>query len=68
MSISFSEILVVLAVAVLVIKPENLPDAAFTLGKWLRWLRQTTANIKREIEEPLEKREVKKPVEEISHE
>jgi Sec-independent protein translocase protein TatA len=55
MSINFSEILLVLVVAVLVIKPEKLPATAYNLGKWLRWLRQTTASIKQEIENPAEK-------------
>ncbi len=50
-----SEIVVVVVVALLVIKPEKLPSAAFTLGKWMKWLRQTTANIKHEMESPLEK-------------
>lgn len=64
MSISFSEVLVIVLVALLVIKPENLPDTAFKLGKWLKWLRQTTANIKNEIEGPLEKLTHDKPTEE----
>jgi Sec-independent protein translocase protein TatA len=53
--ISFSEVVVVLVVAVLFVKPENLPDAAFTVGKWLKWLRQTTQHVRQEIEKPLEK-------------
>ena len=53
MSISISEILVVIVVALLVIKPENLPETAFTLGKWFRWLRTTTNQIKREWDTPL---------------
>ena len=55
MHISFSEILLILLVALLVIKPEHLPDAAITLGRWLKWGRQTITKIKQEIEEPLEK-------------
>lgn len=49
MHISFSEILVVLLVAILVIKPEKLPDAAHALGRWVRWFKQTVAKIKEEI-------------------
>lgn len=56
MSISFSEILVTLLVALLVIKPEHLPDAAQTLGRWVKWLRRLTANIKHEMEEPFQSR------------
>jgi Sec-independent protein translocase protein TatA len=53
-SINISEVLVVVVVALLFIKPEDLPDTAYTLGKWLKWLRQTTDNVRREIEKPLE--------------
>jgi Sec-independent protein translocase protein TatA len=55
MSFNFSEILLILLVALLVIKPERLPAAAATLGRCLKWLRQLSANLKREIEAPLEK-------------
>lgn len=55
MHISFSEILLILLVALLVIKPEHLPDAAISLGRWLKWARQTITKIKQDIEEPLEK-------------
>lgn len=54
MHISLSEILVILLVALLVIKPEHLPDAAFTLGRLIKWFRKTATKIKREIEEPLD--------------
>ena len=67
MSIPVSEILVVLLVALLVIKPEKLPGAATTLGKWLKWLRQTTATIKQEMAEPLQKVIAEKPRDEKSH-
>ncbi|EKD74378.1 MAG: hypothetical protein ACD_44C00475G0005 [uncultured bacterium] len=53
MHASLSEILLILLVALLVIKPEKLPDAAFTLGRWLKWFRQTIIKIKQEVEEPL---------------
>ena len=53
MSISISEILVVLVVALLVIKPENLPETALTLGKWVKWLRTTTNQFKQDWEVPL---------------
>lgn len=65
MHISFSEILVILLVALLVIKPEHLPDAAFALGRWIKWLRQTTAKIKNEITEPLQ---ANTETEQITHE
>ncbi len=50
MNISFSEILVILLVALLVIRPDRLPEAAFKLGRWVKWLRQMVAQIKRDIE------------------
>jgi Sec-independent protein translocase protein TatA len=53
MSISVSEIVVVLLVALLVIKPEKLPDVAFKCGQLLKWLRQTKAKLQQEIETPL---------------
>lgn len=54
MHISFSEILLILIVALLVIKPAHLPDAARTLGRWFRWLRQTNEKIKTEMQKPLD--------------
>lgn len=49
MNINFSEILVILVVALLVIKPDRLPDAAFKLGRWVKWFRQMVAKIKNEL-------------------
>ena len=57
MSISVSEIALVLFVALLVIKPDKLPETAYTLGKWLRLLRDGTAKIKREVEGAMTERE-----------
>jgi Sec-independent protein translocase protein TatA len=54
MHMSFSEILVILFVALLVIKPERLPETAFAMGRWVKWFRSTAAKIKQEIEAPLE--------------
>lgn len=54
MHISLSEILVILIVALLVIKPERLPEAARTLGRWIKWVRQTSQKIKHEMEKPLD--------------
>lgn len=51
MNIHFSELLVILVVALLVIKPERLPDVAHTIGRWLKWGRQFLAKIKNEIGE-----------------
>jgi len=52
MHISISELLVILLVALLVIKPEKLPSAAYTLGRWFKWGQQAIAQFKQEIEKP----------------
>lgn len=54
MHISFSEVLLVLIVALLVIKPQQLPQAARAVGRWFQWMRQTSAKIQREMEKPLD--------------
>ena len=50
MHINLSEILVILLVALLVIKPEKLPDAAKKLGRWIKWMRNTANHIKDEFD------------------
>lgn len=50
MSINLSEVLVVLVVALLVLKPEQLPGAAFKLGKWTKSLRGTMTKLRRELD------------------
>lgn len=55
MEMHFSEILVILLVALLVIKPERLPDVAYKLGSFIKWARQKTATIKAELEAPVNK-------------
>jgi len=62
MHISFSEILLILIVALLVIKPAHLPEAAKTLGRWFKWMRQTSDKIKKEIEKPLDLFSSEKPI------
>ena len=49
MSFSVSEIAVVLLVALLVIKPEQLPDVAFTLGRFAQSARRAFSKIKQEV-------------------
>lgn len=39
-NLPISEIIVILVVALLVIKPEKLPEVALTLGRWVKQLRQ----------------------------
>lgn len=49
MNISISELLVVLLIALLVIKPEQLPEVARSLGKMFRSVRQLFAKCKNEM-------------------
>ncbi len=58
MSFSISEILVVLLVALLVVKPDQLPDVALTLGRFAKTLRKIIGKFKQEVNdfiEPIEK-------------
>ena len=49
MSVSISEIIVILLIALLVIKPEQLPEVAFTLGRLAKTIRQMLTKIKDEM-------------------
>lgn len=49
MSFSISEIIVILLIALLVIKPEQLPDVAFTLGRFAQTMRRMVAKVKDEM-------------------
>lgn len=49
MNFSISEIIVILLVALLVIKPEQLPDVAITLGRFAKSLRNLFAKVKDEM-------------------
>jgi sec-independent protein translocase protein TatB len=56
-NISISEILVVLLIALLVIKPEQLPDVARTVGRFVNSMRRLFAKMKDEMNslvEPLD--------------
>lgn len=50
MHINFTELLVVLLVALLVIRPDRLPGAAYTLGVWVKRARNAFNQIKRELD------------------
>lgn len=50
MNINLSEILLVLIVALVVIKPEQLPDVAFKLGQWSKQLRTGLIKLRREFD------------------
>lgn len=49
MNIHFSEILIILLVAFIVIKPERLPEIARLLGGWFTWMHKATIRVKRYI-------------------
>ena len=49
MNFSISEIVVILLIALLVIKPEQLPDVAFTLGRFAQTIRRMFAKVKDEM-------------------
>ena len=49
MNFSISEILVVLLIALLVIKPEQLPDVAFTLGRFAKSIKRMMNKVKDEM-------------------
>lgn len=64
MNFSISEIIVILLIALLVIRPEQLPDVAFSLGRFAQTLRRLFAKVKDEmnglvesVEKPEKKRE-----------
>jgi Sec-independent protein translocase protein TatA len=48
MNFSISEIVVILLIALLVIKPEQLPDVAFSLGQFAKLLKRSINKIKKE--------------------
>lgn len=46
---SISEILVILLIAFLVIKPEQLPEVAYSMGRFIQWFRQSITKVKGEM-------------------
>lgn len=58
MNFSISEILLVLLIALLVVKPEQLPEVAHTLGRFIKSVRGIFAKVQEEMTgliEPVEK-------------
>lgn len=49
MNFSISEIIVIILIALLVIKPEQLPDVAHTLGRFTKSIRGMFAKVKDEM-------------------
>jgi Sec-independent protein translocase protein TatA len=48
-NVTISEIIVILLIALLVIKPEQLPDLAFSLGRFAYAIRRMFSKIKDEM-------------------
>jgi len=49
LNFSISEIIVILLIALLVIKPEQLPEVANTLGQFAKSIRRMFAKVKNEM-------------------
>lgn len=58
--IGFSELLMFGALALIVLGPEKLPQAARTAGKWYSKTRRTVANLQAELENELDIAETRK--------
>jgi Sec-independent protein translocase protein TatA len=53
MHISLSELMLVLMVGLLILKPEQLPGAACWFGRLFKGIQQVVAKIQQEIQKPL---------------
>lgn len=62
--VSFSELLVIGVIALIVLGPERLPTAARTAGLWLGKIRRTVANVQQEITSQLEAEELRRKLNE----
>jgi sec-independent protein translocase protein TatB len=51
--LSFGEILIIAVIALLLLGPEKLPEAAKTLGKGLREIRKATDDLKDQVEKEI---------------
>lgn len=58
--LSFGELVIIAVLALLLLGPDRLPDAAKTLGKGLRDLRKATEDLKDQVEREINLDEVKK--------
>lgn len=69
LDIGWPEMLVILAVALIVIGPKDLPKALYTVGKWVRAARKMTGDFQRHVDEMVrdtELEEVKKAAQSLS--
>ena len=58
--IGFSELFMVLVIALIVIGPERLPDVARTIGKFIGKAKRSFENVKQEVQSELETEELNK--------
>lgn len=49
MNVSISEIIVVLLIALIVVKPDQLPEVAHTIGRFARSIKRMFAKVKDEM-------------------
>ena len=63
-SIGAPEVLVILVLALLVLGPERLPQAARTMGRWVGELRRLTGSLQAEVQDVVD--EVMRPVNETA--
>lgn len=60
-----AKFLVVLAIALIVLGPDKLPEAARTLGRWLTEIRRVTTGFTEEVKTAFESSELAEPVQEL---
>ncbi len=63
-SVGAPEILVILVLALLVLGPERLPQAARTMGRWVAEIRKITGSLQAEVQDVVD--EVMRPVNETA--
>ena len=60
-----AKFLVVLAIALIVLGPDKLPEAARTMGRWLTEFRRVTSGLTQEVREALDASELAEPIQEL---
>lgn len=58
--ISFSEMTIVVIIALIVLGPDRMPRAIRTIARWIHYLKQTSNDLKNRVESELQLDEVKK--------
>ena len=59
-NISLWELFIILVVAVLVLGPKQLPVILSTVGRCIRWIRQSTESLKETIDQQIKMDELKR--------